>query len=46
LAEIRLPSPAYAPGSEPSAADACGQVLQLIEFSIRQIETLVGGVGR
>lgn len=42
LAAIPLASPMYAPGRQPTTASACHQILEMIEFGIRQIEVLVG----
>jgi hypothetical protein len=44
LTTIPLPSPAHAPGTEPTAADACRQLLEMIEHGIRQIEVFVGAL--
>lgn len=43
LASIPLPSPQYAPGTEPTAAQACGQLLEVIEHCLRSIEAYAGG---
>jgi hypothetical protein len=43
LAELKLYSPMFPPGQQsPSAADACAQLLEVIEYHIRQIEVFVG----
>ena len=42
LSEIRLPSPSFAPGTEPTALDACERLLELLDFGIRQIALFVG----
>jgi hypothetical protein len=39
LSTIRIRSPQYAPGTEPTKADMCKQILEMIEHGIRQIET-------
>lgn len=41
LSEIRLPSPQYAPGHEPTAADALSQGMQVVEHILRQIEAFI-----
>jgi hypothetical protein len=42
LTAIPLRSPQYAPGTEPTAGDACRRLLEMIEYGIRQIEVFVG----
>lgn len=42
LATIHLPSPAYARGAEPTAADACANLLDHIEWQLRQIHIFIG----
>lgn len=42
LSTITYPQPWYRPGSEPTAADACSQLLETVEYAIKQIEIYVG----
>ena len=42
LATIPLPNPMYRAGTEPTAADACEEIVQMIDFVIRQIAAFVG----
>jgi hypothetical protein len=39
LRGIPLTSPAHQPGTEPTAADACKQLLEMIEHCLRSIES-------
>jgi hypothetical protein len=42
LGTIVQPHPAYRPGHEPTAADACAQVLEMLEHGLHQISRYLG----
>jgi len=42
MSMIPLPSPAYEPGAEPTAAEACYMVLNLMEHLMKQLDRFVG----
>ena len=42
MAEIQIAHPAYSPGTGPTAADNCKQILDMMDWSVRQIATYLG----
>jgi hypothetical protein len=43
MGTLRERSPIYEPGTGPTAADNCRQILEMIEFCLKQLSVYVGG---
>jgi hypothetical protein len=42
MATIEVPHPAYVPGTGPTAADNCAQVLDMVQHGLEMLEKYLG----